>query len=160
VGGHCGAPHVARVRLETGVAVFWVVLAAGIAVNAARLRLWEPAGPGSGFMPMVAALVIAAAGIGLVVRAFASRGRRPFWPGRAARIRVVAVCAGLAAMAVAMPRLGFVPTSLFAMGFLLRVIERRSWTWVVGTAVVTTVVLYVLFDRLLQMALPRGPLGF
>ena len=37
----------------------WIALALAVSVNAVRLGLWTPAGPGSGFMPFLAAVLIA-----------------------------------------------------------------------------------------------------
>jgi len=63
-------------------------------------------------------------------------------------------------MAAVMPALGFLLTATVCTMFLLRLVQPQRWGWVVVTAVASTVLLYWLFDRVLDMALPKGPLGF
>ncbi|MBI2216742.1 MAG: tripartite tricarboxylate transporter TctB family protein [Candidatus Rokubacteria bacterium] len=147
-------------RVELAVDAFWVLLGAAIIAHAVQLRLWEPSGPGSGFVPLLAGAVIAAGGLGLLLARPRPARAEVFWAARASALRIVAVLAGLVTMAVLMPVLGFLLTAAPTMAFLLTVIERQRWTWVVGMALASSVGLYWLFDRVLEMALPKGPLGF
>ena len=147
-------------RVETAVSALWVLLGLGIAAHAVQLGPWEPTGPGSGFVPLLAGALIGAGGLALLFRARGATGGGPFWESRAPALRVGAVLAGLAAIAVLLERLGFVLTAVPTMIFLLTAIERQRWTWVVGLALGASLGLYWLFDRVLAMSLPKGPLGF
>ena len=85
----------------------WVLLGLAVCIYAMRLRLWDAAGPGSGFLPFLAGLVIAGTGLGLLAREWAARpAGRPFWSDAAGRTRVALVIVALVAMALLMPRLG------------------------------------------------------
>lgn len=148
-------------RGDVAVALLWLLLGAGVCVYALRIGAWDAAGPASGFVPLLTGIVLAAGGVGILLTARPwGAPAPPFWPVPTAAARALAVLVGLAAMAVLMPVLGFLVTAVVCTMFLLRVIEPQRWSWVVVTAVVSSVLLYWLFDRVLAMALPKGPLGF
>ena len=147
-------------RVDLAVDAFWVLLGLAISAHAVALGLWAPSGPGGGFVPLLAGAVIAAGGAGLLLSRARPAPGVPFWSARVAALRVLAVLAGLVAIAVLMPVLGFLLTAIPTMAFLLTVIERQRWPWVVGLAIGSSVGLYWLFDRILEMALPKGPFGF
>lgn len=146
-------------RAETAVSALWVLLGLGIAGHALQLGVWDAAGPGSGFVPLLAGAVIGAGGAALLL-VQPRRAGGVFWESRPAALRVLAVVGGLAVMALFLERLGFVLTAVPTMVFLLAVVERRPWPWVIGLALAASIGLYWLFDRVLEMSLPRGPLGF
>lgn len=148
-------------RVDVAVALLWLLLGGGVCANALRIGAWDAAGPASGFVPLLTGIVLAAGSAGIVLTARPwSAPAPPFWPVPTAAARALAVLVGLAVMAVLMPVLGFLVTAVACTMFLLRVIEPQRWSWVVVTAVVSSVLLYWLFDRILGMALPKGPLGF
>ncbi|MBI2205053.1 MAG: tripartite tricarboxylate transporter TctB family protein [Candidatus Rokubacteria bacterium] len=147
-------------RAETAISALWTLLGIGITADAVQLGIWEPAGPASGFVPLLAGVVIGIGGIALLLRRPSRADGRRFWESGAPALRVGAVLGALAVIAVLMDRLGFVLTAIPMMVFLLTVIERQRWTWVIGLAIGASVGLYWLFDRVLEMSLPKGPLGF
>jgi hypothetical protein len=141
----------------------WVVLGLAVCVYAVRLRLWDAAGPGSGFLPFLAGLVVAVAGLGLLVRGVTARSaaaRAPFWSDAAGRTRVALVIVALVAMALLMPRLGFLVAAFGVMTFLLGLTERRRRASSIALAAASSVFIYWLFASLLNVRLPRGLLGF
>jgi len=148
-------------RGDIGVALFWLVLGAAVCVYALRLGVWDASGPASGLVPLLAGIVLAGGGAGILGAALPwTAPAPPFWPVRAAGVRALAVLGALAVMAAVMPALGFLVTATVCTMFLLRLVQPQRWGWVVVTAVASTVLLYWLFDRVLDMALPKGPLGF
>lgn len=139
----------------------WVLLGLAVCIYAMRLRLWDAAGPGSGFLPFLAGLVIAGTGLGLLAREWAARpAGRPFWFDAAGRTRVALVIVALVAMALLMPRLGFLLAAVLVMTFLLGLTERRHLGSSVALAAASSVFIYWLFASLLQVRLPQGLLGF
>jgi hypothetical protein len=137
----------------------WVLLGLGVCLYALRLRLWDLAGPGSGFLPFIAGLVLGVAGLGLLVRAWTARPGGPFWPDAAGRTRVAAVALALAVLALLMPVLGFLLAAFLVMSFLLGLSDRRRPGSAVLLAAVSSLVIYGLFVSVLQVRLPRGLLG-
>jgi hypothetical protein len=141
----------------------WIALGAGMCLHAWRLRLWDAAGPGSGFLPFIAGLILALGGLALLLQGRAARPRAPrppsFWDDATSRNRVALVVGALAVLALLMPVLGFLLAAFLVMAFLLG-LERRRLVSAVGLAAAASVSVYWLFASLLQVRLPRGLLGF
>ena len=104
----------------------------------------------------VAAILFAAA---LLLLGQAISGRSLALPGRlqrADRARVLWVAALTGAYVLIIERLGFMTTTApYLFGFCLVLGERR-WTRLILFAVVVPVTTYLVFDRALNVPLPRG----
>jgi hypothetical protein len=61
---------------------------------------------------------------------------------------------------MALERLGFLLSTFLLTGFLLRVMEPRSWSKLLTLALATALGSYAIFARALGMPLPPGILGF
>ena len=139
----------------------------GLAVLAASLILFgltlglrdNPLVPiGPGFYPRIVLGISALLALTLVVVSFLTDKRDP--PTGANYGLVVAVFAIFFAYVGALPYLGFrIATFLFVPALQLSLEfpkTRKDWAIVAATALITTVVSYVLFERYLQVLLPRG----
>jgi hypothetical protein len=144
-------------RVEKALNLLWIVLGIGMASLAPRYALLDAAGPGGGFLPFVTGLIIAGCGLTLLL---SSTESEPNWPAASVWARMAAIAAGLAAIAIVMPYLGFILTVVPVMIVLMQAVERQSWITVLITSVVSTIAVYFLFTRLLGTSLPRGLLGF
>jgi Tripartite tricarboxylate transporter TctB family len=71
----------------------------------------------------------------------------------------VAIFATCAFAAVALERLGYRLTMSMAMAFLLLVLERKPLVSSIAVALAVGVGSFYLFDTVLRVPLPRGPLG-
>jgi putative tricarboxylic transport membrane protein len=139
--------------------VIWIVLAVAISANAIRLGLWTPSGPGSGFMPFVAGLMIGLmAFLGILVTPKRPRGL--FWADANGGKRVMLCVLALCVMAAVMPVLGFFVASILVMGFLMRLTSTIRIPTIIALAVFSSLVVYGLFHSLLGVQLPRGLVGF
>lgn len=135
-----------------------VSLALGIAWESVRLPIGNFSDPGPGFLPLV--LAIALVGFGLLVALLdrdARLWRELAWPEA---WRAAAILGACAFAALALEPLGYRLTTFLIVGFLLGVIERRSWLAVAVAAVVLSLGTHYLFATLLRVPLPRGPWGF
>lgn len=143
---------------ERALNLFWVGLGLAIAATSTQFTLFDAAGPGGGFLPMVSGLIIAGCGISLVL------GRRReesgAWPARSVWVRMGFVVAGLVAITLLMPTLGFILSVGPVMLVLMQAVERQSWSTVIVVSVVATFAVYGLFTHLLGTTLPRGLFGF
>lgn len=139
----------------------------GLAVLAASLLLFgltlglrdNPLVPiGPGFYPRIVLGISAALAVALI--GFSLFGRKSEKPSDANFGLVVAVFAIFFAYVGALPYLGFRIATLLFVPALQVTLEfprhRKGWAVVAATALVTTVVSYVLFERYLQVLLPRG----
>ncbi len=144
--------------------LFWILLGIGICIQSVRHQLWNPDGPGSGFIPFLTGLLIG--GVGFLL--FLGEQLKPseqgetgkFWENQVALKRVLYLVGSLCVMAFLMPILGFLLTSTLASILMIRVIEPKRWVTVVSTSVVSCLLIYSLFRFLVQIKLPKGFLGF
>ena len=79
---------------------------------------------------------------------------------KAGLLRVGAGLAGLVAMLAIAPWLGLVPSILVFLLCLTLYVQRLSLLTAIGASVGTVVFVYVVFVYLLEVPIPRGPLGF
>lgn len=135
-----------------------VALSLGIAWESVRLPIGSIVDPGPGFVPLALAIVLA--GFGLLVALLdrdARLWRELAWPEA---WRAAAILGACVFAALALEPFGFRLTTLLIVGFLLGVMERRSWLAVAIAAVVLSLGTHYLFATLLRVPLPRGPWGF
>jgi putative tricarboxylic transport membrane protein len=144
---------------ERALNTFWILLGAAAAAYAWTLGIVGPSGPESGLFPLIAALIIAGAGLLLTILP-THRAAAPQFARGAALRRVAGVAAGLALMAAAMPFAGFAIAATVTMIVLLRAVEQVSWPASLALALVCVVAVVWLFGQVLGMALPRGPWGW
>jgi putative tricarboxylic transport membrane protein len=142
--------------LERALNAFWILLGAAAAAYAWSLGLAGPSGPESGLFPLIAALIVMAAGIALLFRSPVEG----HLPRGAALLRVFGVVGGLAFMALALPYAGFALTGALAMVLLVRTAGDSSWPGAIVLALASVAVVMWLFGQVLGMALPRGPWGW
>ena len=141
-----------------------VVLVASAALFALTLSLRDnpfvPIGPG--FYPRVVLGVTAVLALALLVSDVVQRrGRAPVSPRPPSGYRRVALLFAVFGIYVAtLPLLGF---RLASFAFLVVAQctidapgDRRRWIALVGVALVTTVIAYLVFERYLSVLLPRG----
>ena len=114
--------------------------------------------PGSGFMPMILAILMILFGGTLMLRAGESKPFATLAWGDAKHAAMVVLITALAI--AAFEPLGFVTSNVLMMFALLVAIERRG----IGPAALYSVavvgITYVLFVFLLKTPLETGPLGF
>ena len=139
----------------------WILLGLAVCAYAYQLGLFGPSGPESGFFPFVTGLLLMISGLGLAI----GPGQRievdrSLFDDAAARRRVLLVIAAVAAMILLMPWIGFLTTAAIMSPLLLRAIEPRSWLFCVVTGGTVSVLIVLLFARLLDVPLPVGPMGF
>jgi putative tricarboxylic transport membrane protein len=123
-----------------------------------KLPLGSLANPGPAYFPGVLGCLVLAAGIALTVLGgdgprFASVQWRE-WRHALAILATIAFCA------LALERLGYRLTVFLALGFLVGTVERKSLAATFVLAAVLALGTFALFDTLLRVPLPRGPLGF
>ncbi len=120
-------------------------------------------GPDYGFFPFWLGLLLAVLSIALFVDAW----RRPAakdepwpFPARKALLNIVLMMAALAGYAFLLETLGYLLTTLLFVGFLMGVVQRDKLRTTVITTLAVTAFLYLVFQILLEINLPKGPFGF
>ena len=116
--------------------------------------LWSFGAPGAGLMPSVAAAVLA------VTSLLALREKPPAEEDADPDPRRLACyTAALVALLPVILVVGMLPALALFIVFCLKRAERMSWQSTLTIAVGATAGSWLLFERLLQVQLPRGMLG-
>ncbi|HEU0200190.1 MAG TPA: tripartite tricarboxylate transporter TctB family protein [Burkholderiaceae bacterium] len=139
--------------------VLLVAAAAAVALLAQGIEAtlsYEPVGPRA--WPLVLAILLAGTGVMLTLRAI-DGAAAPVFPRGVLANKVLAMVAAIGAYAVMFEPLGFALSTWLLTVTLGRIFEGR-WPHVIIGGGVLGIGLYYAFDRLLDVTLPGGPLGF
>jgi len=145
-----------RVGVVPGIFLF---LAAWICVEALQVPLGGFRMPGAGFFPLALGLTLAALAVMLLGVNLLSpgAGQTDAWPERR---EVLYLVASVVAGAWLFERAGFLLTMGMFLAVTTRVLGKIGWMTAVVLAVVGSAVAYVVFGRVLLIALPSGVLPF
>jgi putative tricarboxylic transport membrane protein len=145
----------------TGIIMFIFSLA--VMEGARRMPPSGTFGPGAGFLPFWLGAAMAILAAILLVNAIRepapAGGRAPFPTGRKL-LPLVETAAGLAGFILLLEWLGFLVATGLLTAFLLKVVEREGWVMTGIVAVANAGALYVVFQILLGVSLPKNILGF
>jgi hypothetical protein len=150
-------------RADQITGVVMLIFAAALMEGGRRMPPSNTFGPGAGFLPFWLGIIMAILSILLFVSATRESrkdGDRSPFPDWRTGVAVVATLAGLAAYNLFIERLGFLVSTTLLSAFLVGVIERERWYTTAVVAVGNAVVLYVIFQVLLGISLPKSTLGF
>jgi putative tricarboxylic transport membrane protein len=148
----------ARLKASVAPAVFLLV-ALWVCLEALQVPLGTFRMPGAGFFPLALGLALGLCSILLLAASLASPafGSTEGWPEQ----REVFYLAGCVIVAVWLfERAGFVLTMSLFLAATTRVLGRLSWLAAIVVALIGSTVAYVVFGRLLVIALPSGVLPF
>ena len=147
--------------------ILWVW--AGIAVLVCLLSLDLGVGtlsqPGPGLFPFIFAIFLGAASVIYYAISCWGRlrlGRSPVEYGEILWRRPVFVIISLVIYSLFLSRIGFLVGTFFLLGILFNATPgaKREWKMALVGALATSMVSYVIFNKLLQIPLPRGIFGF
>ena len=89
-----------------------------------------------------------------------SNSEEKFWEHPQAWKRITLVLLGFFSMAFFMPIVGFFPISVLVMTFLIRLTGPQKLIKVFLTSIIFCAFIYLLFNYIFDIHLPRGPLPF
>lgn len=160
-------------RIAETIAALCVTLLGVVTIYLARQLPYDSEyGPGAGFLPFWLGVVLVILSVFLLRDALqagaaaassdgggaASEGFFAFAPGASVPWLIFFLCT--IAISVLFERLGFGLAIGLYMLVTMRWVARQSWPWTIILAIVTPIVLYVGFVRLLMVPLPLAPPGF
>lgn len=120
--------------------------------------------PAPGFFPLVLSFLLSVVAAFLLWTALAKgkkeASRIAFFASSAGRTRVWLTVLALVFFNLSLETLGFLLTSFLFLAFLIRVLSSQKWMVILGGSFLFSFSLYVLFDLLFKLPLPRGVLGF
>ena len=122
-----------------------------------KLPLGSLSNPGPAYVPVVLAALLFAFGVALLL---VGGGAAPLAAvGWSEWRHAVAIFAACAFAAWALERLGYRATVILTLAFLLGVVEKKGVVFTLLFALALALGSFLLFDTLLRVVLPRGPLG-
>ena len=121
----------------------------------------DSSGPGPFFFPAIAALIIGGLSIALLVQNKKGLVPAPNTPPAKRRWdRLLWITVWCFAYGFTIERLGYLLSTGLVTFALLAFFNRRKWFLNILFSLVTPVSIYILFDTLLKVPLPKGWLGF
>jgi putative tricarboxylic transport membrane protein len=150
----------ASARLKASVApVVFLLVALWVCFEALQVPLGTFRMPGAGFFPLALGLALGLCSILLLALSLASPAFESTegWPERR-DVFYLAAC--VIAAVWLFERAGFVLTMSLFLAATTRVLGRLSWLTAIVVALIGSIVAYVIFGRLLVIALPSGILPF
>ena len=146
---------------QAATAALFVVIAAvamfdsrrGALIGATR----DPGGIGSGFYPFWSAALIGVAGLILVWRALSTpQPSEGVFASRESATAVLQLVVPMIVATVSILWLGlYLATGLY-MGYFARAIGRYRWVWVIASAVLVPLAVYLGFELGFRVALPKS----
>jgi putative tricarboxylic transport membrane protein len=145
----------------TGIILF--LFGAVVMEGARRMPPSGTFGPGAGFLPFWLGVAMALLAAILLVNAsrepVRATARSPFPQGQAV-VRILETGTALAGFILLLETLGFLVATALLTAFLLKVVEREGWVTTGLVAVGNAASLYVVFQILLGVSLPKNLFGF
>jgi len=142
---------------------FWFLFCLFIIYQSYKLGLGTIYQPGPGFLFFWTGIVVAILSVVVVFRSFGAQPAEEVKEAPAGKrtvTKVVLVLTALFLYAVLMEWLGFLIVTLLLFIFLLGVIEKKKWWFVILVSLAVTLLAYLVFETGLQSQLPKGILEF
>ena len=119
--------------------------------------------PSTGFLPMWLGVLMAILSVLLIVNATLREDdshRESVFPRGKALAAVLLFLAGLAAYIALLEVLGYLSATVLLTAFLLRFVMQAGWLRTLLVSVSASIVLFVIFQVLLHVQLPKNMFGF
>ena len=146
-------------QVSTAVLFF---LGLAICLTSVPYGLGAPSAPGPGFVPFllgITAMLLSTVGFSNATRK-KKQGNQWSNPLRDRRWRNPSIIwLSLIIYGALLVPLGFLLCTMIFMAFLFRAISPQRWHWVIGGAIATAIISYLVFDVWLKAQLPKGYLG-
>ena len=145
-------------RVEQIISLALALLGTAIAIGGVKLGLGNVSLPGPGFFPLVAGLALTIfAGIVLWDTMRKSRKAAIVADWRNIRWRhILLTFFSLLAYANLIESLGFIVSTVLVLMVLFRSYESEKWLLTILKSVLTSTVVYVVFEKIFQLNLPQG----
>jgi len=142
-----------QILMAVSVILFAVaVMVQGVQVGAR----WVDGQPGPGFFPFWLGALLGVAGVIALVQAARTPDGRPFFHDRTGLTSVLKVAVTATAMLALTYFIGFRLASIIYLFVYTRFVGKHRWPAVVTMSLLIPITGYFIFERVLQVALPRG----
>jgi putative tricarboxylic transport membrane protein len=151
-------------RWDFYTGLIFLLLAGAIAamiLHAPGVR--ETVGPGPYFFPAISAFLIGGLSLTLLLKSLRQPGSaQPQGPvaGKKMWRRIFWIVLWCVIYTATLERLGYILSTTLTTFALLSYFTWKAWTFNIVASVATPLLIYFLFDVLLKVHMPKGPLGF
>jgi putative tricarboxylic transport membrane protein len=144
-----------------GSSLVWMGLGVLICIGSLRLSLGSFQNPGPGFLPFVAGSVLGIlSAIDHLQRrrapAAPPEGKQALWTNAGGVKKIILASLALLGYGVGLNYLGFLISTFVFLAFLLGIVERQGWGFVILESLLGSGISYLIFEICLQAELPRG----
>src|SRR6184192_3789919 len=144
-------------RAQILMAVGIIAFALSVSVQAYQVgSRWVEGQAGPGFFPFWLGVLLALCGALILVREARAANGKPFFHDRTGLMSVVKVTATATGMLVLTYLIGFRTASIIYLFVYLRFIGKHRWPATIAMSLLIPIAGYVVFERVLQILLPRG----
>lgn len=146
-----------RRDLWSGAILF--CLALFVLYESRKFHLWGISGPGEGLFPLLLASALGGLSLASFVLTYTGKSVREPSPGEDDVViwrKLISYMGALVVYTLLFDMAGFVLSSLVVLIYILRFAERLNWTRSLLVSGGSVIVSYLLFDKLLQVPLPKG----
>lgn len=143
----------------------WLLAGLFITIKSlSSLRLGTVKNPGPGFFPLILGILLSFLSLAILIgaifaKAEENRSLSKLWAGLNWPKMFYAIGI-LLIYPITLDMVGFLLTTFLVLTLLCIGIEPKKWKLGIGLSFFSSVCSYLLFDRILQVQLPRGLLGF
>jgi len=123
----------------------------------------ETVGPGPFFFPTISAFLIAGLSLTLLLKSAREPGRLPPQGAAAGKKmwrRIFWIVLWCAIYTATLERFGYILSTALTTFALLSYFTWRAWVFNIIASLATPVLIFFLFNVLLKIHMPKGPLGF
>ena len=142
--------------------LFWLAVSIFVCVESMQDDVGSFIAPGPGFLPLWSAVILGGLAMVLAVTSFLRKDREKLkeqWIG-VKWGKAILVLASLLIYSVLLNTLGYLIMTFGLMLFLFALAGRpKMWSWL-GSALLATLLSYLVFYSWLNVQLPKGKLGF
>ncbi len=143
--------------------IIWMALGGLFVAGALQHGLMRKGVPGPGFLPFFSGLALIFFSLFVLIPALSRRekpGTAKFFPEPDSFRKLLFALVALLAFGTALEYGGYLLTTFLFMFFVARLMKPKGWRTTTIVALLTAVLSYMLFVVLLEVQLPKGPLGF
>ncbi len=145
-------------RSKIIASLLWILLALYVCVTSFKLDLGVLQSPGPGFMPFLSGGVLCLLGFINLLMEWKNREEKLGW-GAVNWGKIIIILIGIILYAALLQKLGFSFATFLVMVLFFKGIGTRSWFFALLSSLLTTLVLYLIFEVWLQSQFPKGILG-
>ena len=145
-------------RLEASLFAAVAVIGVAAAYSGYQMGLTQFNKPGSGLFPFIIGALLVLLAVPTLAKRKLLRAEAPVERAARAWRHEGSIYFGLAAYAALLTLIGFAPSSTLLVLLLLRFVGERSWLFCVSMSICIVAPLFIVFDVLLKLNLPKSML--